>query len=574
MKSRTNAPNSGQGARADHQLADDVPLRMRIITPAEEAPMTRRMLTALVVASIPVAGQTMTPAASNGTSCANLAALTIPGVTIRSATATAAGPFSPTAAGTPMTLPSFCRVEATARPTSDSEIKFEVWIPPAEAWNGKFEGVGNGGYSGAISYAAMASGLRRGYAVASTDTGHTGDDMKFGQGHPEKVIDWAYRSVHVMTDASKLIVRNAQGKFADHAYFVGCSSGGHQALTEAQRYPDDYDGIVAGDPANNRIRQTFAFLHSWIATHDKDGKPIIPQAKLALLTKAAVEACDGIDGVKDGIIDDPRRCQFDPAKLLCPSTGPGQAPKDEATCLTAAQVEAAKKTYDGVKNPRTGEQIFTGWPRGSEGFGEAPGQSWRAYIMDPAEPMRVGFFRYFLFHDPNWDYRTIEWERDLAYAEQRVPFMASVDRDMSAFKKRGGKLLMYTGWADPVVPPQDTVAYYDAVVKMMGGLQSTREFFRFFLAPGMGHCSGGPGPNQFDHLSALEQWVEKGVAPDKMIASHSTNGKVDRTRPLCLYPQVARWKGTGSSDEAANIACVADPGPSSGRKPTAGGGTH
>jgi feruloyl esterase len=283
------------------------------------------------------------------------------------------------------------------------------------------------------------------------------------------------------------------------------------------------------------------------------------------MTKAAVEACDGIDGLKDGIIDDPRRCQFDPAKLLCK---PGA---DEASCLTPAQVEAAKKTYEGIKNPRTGEQIFTGWPRGSEGFGEAAGQSWRAYIMDPPEPMRVGFFRYFLFHDPNWDFRTIDWERDLAYAEHKLPFMAAVERDMSPFKKRGGKLLMYTGWSDPVVPPQDTVAYYESVAKTMGGLEKTREFFRLFMAPGMGHCSGGPGPNQFDHLTALEQWVEKGVAPDKLIASHVTNGKVDRTRPLCTYPQVARWKGTGSSDEAANFSCVAEPGTAAPRRTTTGG---
>ena len=544
--------------------------------------MSRRLAAALAVALVPVLAQVATPAASAGTSCANLAALTMPNVTIKSATAVPAGPFTPPGAqaaadGQPqrgpaaMMLPAFCRVEATARPTSDSDIRFEVWIPPADAWNGKFEGVGNGGYSGAIGYAAMAIGLRRGYAVASTDTGHAGDDMKFGQGHPEKVIDWAYRSVHVMTETSKLIVRIAQGKFAEHAYFVGCSSGGHEALTEAQRYPEDYDGIIAGDPANNRIRQTFAFLHSWIATHDKDGKPIIPQSKLPLLTKAAVDACDALDGLKDGLIDDPRRCHFDPARLLCPSTSSGQAPKDEPTCLTAAQVESAKKTYDGVKNPRTGEQIFTGWPRGSEGFGDAPGQSWRAYIMDPQEPMRVGFFKYFLFHDPNWDYRSIDWERDLAYAEQKMPFMAAVEKDMTPFKKRGGKLLMYTGWSDPVVPPQDTVAYYDAVVKTMGGLEKTREFYRFFLAPGMGHCSGGPGPNQFDHLTALEQWIEKGVAPDKMIATHSTGGKVDRTRPLCLYPQVARWKGTGSTDDAANFACVAEPASAPARRTTTGG---
>jgi feruloyl esterase len=537
--------------------------------------MTRRLAFALAAALVPVLAQVATPAASAGTACSSLAALTIPNVTIKSATPVPAGPFTPPGAmvagdGQPprgpaaMTLPAFCRVEATARPTSDSDIRFEVWIPPVEAWNGKFEGVGNGGYQGSISYAAMATALRRGYATGSTDTGHTGDDMKFGQGHPEKLIDYGHRAVHVMTESAKLIIRDAAGRFAERSYFVGCSAGGQQALSEAQRYPEDYDGIVAGDPAANRIRQTFGFLSSWIATHGGDGKPLITQPKLALLTKSVVDACDGIDGLKDGIIDDPRRCHFDPAKLLCKGG-------DEPTCLTTPQVDAARKMYEGTKNPRTGELIYTGWPRGSEGFGEAAGQSWRQYVVDPTEPMRVGFFKYWLFHDPNWDYHSIDWERDLAYAEQKLPFMAAVDKDLTPFKKRGGKLLMYTGWSDPVVPPQDTVAYYDSVVKTMGGLEKTREFYRFFLAPGMGHCSGGPGPNQFDHLTALEQWVEKGVAPEKMIATHSTAGKVDRSRPLCVYPQVARWKGTGSTDEAANFACVIEPAAAPARKTTTGG---
>jgi feruloyl esterase len=185
--------------------------------------------------------------------------------------------------------------------------------------------------------------------------------------------------------------------------------------------------------------------------------------------------------------------------------------------------------------------------------------------------MRVGFFRYFLFHDPNWDYRTVDYDRDLAYAEQKMPFMAAVEKDLTPFKKHGGKLVMYTGWSDPVVPPQDTVAYYDAVVKANGGLDKTREFYRFFLAPGMGHCSGGPGPNQFDALGALEQWVEKGVAPEKITASHSTNGKVDRTRPLCVYPQVARYKGTGGSDDAANFSCVTEAPTAPVRRTTSGG---
>ena len=539
--------------------------------------MIRRVLAGVALSVIPITAQVLGTArvtartasgmvTTVGTPCANLAALTIPNITIKSASMVAAGAFTPPGAQSPMTVPAFCRIEATARPTSDSDIRFEVWIPPSDAWNGKFQGVGNGGYSGAISYAAMATALRRGYATASTDTGHTGDDMKFGQGHPERIIDWAWRSIHVMTDAAKVIVRDHGGKLPDRSYFNGCSSGGHEALSEAQRFPEDYDGIIAGDPANNRIRQTFAFLWSWTATHTMDGQPILPAAKLPLITKAAIEACDGNDGLKDGIIDDPRRCHFDPVKLLCRNGSSGLAGSDDATCLTQAQVDAVKKVYDGVKSPHTGEQIFAGWPRGSEGFGDSPIQSWRQYVMDPAEPMRVGFFRYFLFHDPNWDWRTIDWDRDLAYADQKLPFMQAVERDLTLFKKHGGKLLMYTGWADPVVPPQDTAAYYDGVVKTMGGIEKTREFFRFFAAPGMGHCGGGPGPNQFDTLAALEQWVEKGAAPDKLIASHITNGKVDRTRPLCLYPLVARWKGVGSTDEAANFSCVTAEPPSAPRR--------
>lgn len=511
--------------------------------------MIGRLLAGVLVASIPLLDQAPKPATAAGTPCVNLAALTIPNVVINAATVMTAGAFSPPGSPAPMTLPAFCRVEATARPTSDSEIKFEVWIPPAGAWNGKFQGVGNGGYQGSISFGAMATALRRGYATASTDTGHTGDDMRFGQGHPEKLIDYGHRAIHVMTESAKLIVRNAAGRFAERSYFVGCSAGGQQALSEAQRYPDDYDGIVAGDPANNRIRQTFGFLASWIATHDADGTPIIPPAKLALLTRSAVAACDAIDGLKDALIDDPRRCAFDPATVACTSSA------DEASCLTAPQVAAAKKMYAGTTHPRTGELIYTGWPRGSEGFGEPASQGWRQYILDPVAPMRSDFFRYWLFHDPNWNFRTVDLERDLAYAEQTLPFLAAVETDLTPFKKRGGKLLSYTGWLDPVVPPQDTVAYYEGVTKTMGGPPATRDFYRLFMAPGMGHCAGGPGPNQFDALGALEQWVEKGVAPDTMVATHRTAGKVDRTRPLCPYPQVARYTGTGSVDEAANFSC-------------------
>jgi feruloyl esterase len=534
--------------------------------------IVRHVLAASALATIPMLFEALTVAApfsSSGTACANLAALTIPSVTIRSATLLPAGGFTPPGGRQETPLPPFCRVEAVARPTSDSEIKFEVWIPPADAWNGKFVGVGNGGYMGSISYPAMATELRKGFATASTDTGHTGDDMRFGQGHPEKIVDYAYRAVHVMTDTAKLIIRDAQGRFAERSYFVGCSAGGQQALSEAQRFPEDYDGIVAGDPANNRIRQSFGFLYAWMVTHTADGAPIIPAAKLQLLTKSAVEACDAIDGLKDGLIDDPRKCHFDPGKLVCPSAASGPA-RDDAACLTQPQVEAARHMYEGLKSPHTSEQIYTGWPRGSEAFGDSAIQSWGTYVMDPKEPMRLGFFKYFLFHDPNWDYHTVDWDRDLAYAEQKLAFFAPVEKDLSGLKKHSGKLLMYTGWMDPVVPPQDTVAYYEGVVKAMGGPERTREFFRLFVAPGMGHCSGGPGPNSFDALGALEQWVEHGTAPDRLIASHATNGKVDRTRPLCPFPQVARYKGTGSIDDAASFSCAAPP-PTAGRSTTSPG---
>jgi feruloyl esterase len=488
-------------------------------------------------------------AAPPGTACSDLKALTIPTVTITAAAAMPAGSFTPPGSRNPLTLPAFCRVEGVARPVADSEIRFEVWIPPVQAWNGKFQGVGNGGYAGSISYPAMAAALQIGYATASTDTGHAGDDLRFGQGHPEKVIDWAYRAIHVTAEVSKLIVRDHTGRFPDHSYFVGCSTGGHQALSEAQRYPEDYDGIVAGSPGYDRIRQIASYLWAWTSMHDEEGASILPASKLPLITKSAVAACDANDGLKDGLIDDPRMCRFDPAALLCKSG-------DNATCLTAPQVQAVKKVYSDLRNPRTGELIFPGWSPGSEAFGDQANAGWRGFVVEPKEPMRVGVYRYFLFDDPNWDYRTLDWDRDIAYADAKLGFMSAIDPNLTAFKQRGGKLLMHTGWADPVALPKDILKYYEAATKTMGGIEKTQDFFRFFMAPGMGHCGGGPGPNTYDSLNALEQWVEKGIAPSKIIASHSANGVVDRTRPLCPYPQVARWKGTGSSDDAANFVCT------------------
>ena len=475
--------------------------------------------------------------------CGELAALTIADVAITSATEVPPGSFTPAEQSRPLTVATaFCRVAALATPTPDSQIKIEVWIPAGAAWNGKLLGVGNGGFSGALPYPAMAAGLAKGYATVGTDTGHTGDQVKFGLGHPEKVTDWAHRSVHVMTGVAKTVVRSARGRFPDRAYFESCSTGGQQALSEAQRYPADYDGIVAGDPGHNRVRLILGFLWSWTATHDAEGASILPASKLSLLTTSAVAACDKDDGVADGLIGDPFSCRFDPASLACTGAETG-------TCLTERQIEAVRKVYDGARNPRTGEQIFPGWARGSE-------QGWGAYIVNPPEPVRVGFFRYFTFPDPAWHWRKFDWDRDVAFVESQMRDFSATSTDLRAFKVRGGKLIMYTGLADPVTPPQDTLTYDDGVAKAMGGLPATQEFFRFFPVPGMGHCGGGSGPAAFDALAALDQWVENGSAPAQLLGSHSSNGVVDRTRPLCAYPAVARHRG-GSVDEASSFTCGA-----------------
>jgi feruloyl esterase len=470
--------------------------------------------------------------------CENLTSLTVPGTAIVSATAVGAGLFSPGRAGgrgggAQRPFPAFCRVEAVARPVADSEIHLEIWLPASDAWNGKLLGTGNGGYSGNIGHADMERGLRAGYAVAGSDTGHEGGDLKFGLGHPEKIDDWAWRAVHVMTGAAKLVVRSYYGRFAAHAYFSGCSTGGQQALTEAQRFPDDYDGILAGDPGNNRVRLNVGFLWSWLAA---DGNPAatLPASKLPLLQKAVVSACDELDGVKDGIVGDPRACRFDPAALECRA-------EDAADCLTKGQVAAVRAIYDGAKNPRTGERLYSGWVRGSEA-------GWTGYFVGQREPARLDFWRYWVFHDPGWDFRSFDFDRDVAYADSQMAFLTANDPDLSRFQSRGGRLLIYQGWADPVVPPEDTIRYYETVTPAAGA--------RLFLIPGMGHCSGGPGPSTFDGLDALDTWVSKGAAPSRIVATHSTNGQVDRSRPLCPYPQIARWKGAGSTDDAASFECV------------------
>ena len=324
---------------------------------------------------------------ADASSCKELAKAAIPGVSITSSDEVASGQFTHSGSDKVLASPSFCRVVAIATPTPDSVIHFEVWIPTGAQWNHELLGVGNGGYTGAIQYAELADAVRRGFAGASSDTGHTGADLAFAAGHPEKIIDWGYRAVHVMTESAKLIIRNYSGGLPRHSYFMGCSTGGHQALSEIQRFPNDYDGVVAGDPGNNRVHLNVGFLWAFAATHDASGDAILPTSKLALINKAAMTACDAEDGVRDGVISDPQACHFDPGVLLC------KGEEDDA-CLTAAQVSAVKKVYEGPKNPRTGKQIIAGYSPGSESpVGDPWAGGWKAYITDRKEPMRLDFWR-------------------------------------------------------------------------------------------------------------------------------------------------------------------------------------
>ena len=509
---------------------------------------------------------TLTAAPARGTECGELVKLTLPDVTLTSTTEVGAGHFTPPGSSAALETPEFCRVVAVARPTSDSVINFEVWIPPVAQWNHNFLGLGNGGYMGAISYGALANALQRGFATASTDTGHTGEDLKFAAGHPEKIVDWGYRSIHIMTESAKLIIRGYSGLFPQHSYFGGCSTGGEQALSEAQRFPADYDGVLAGDPGNDRVHLNVGFLWAFAATHDANGKTILPTSKLPLINKAAVAACDGLDGIKDGMISEPQACRFDPGVLLCKSA-------DNDQCLSAAQVEAVKKVYAGPRNPRTGEQIIAGYSPGSESaLGDEYEGGWKTYITDRNEPMRLEFWKYWVFNDAAWDWRTFDYDRDVTRADKELAAVNAGDPNLGAFKARGAKILMYSGWADPVGPPMDAVNYYRRVEEVMGGRKKTESFFRLFMVPGMAHCRGGPGPNSFgglstiaspqnkidpehDVLSSLVQWVENGLAPDHIVATHLTNDTIDRTRPICPYPKVARWNGAGSSDDAKNFTC-------------------
>jgi hypothetical protein len=513
---------------------------------------------------------------SSAATCESLASLKLPDTTITAAQSIPSGSYTAPNGEVFKNMPAFCRVAATLAPTSDSEIGIEVWMP-ASGWNGKFEGVGNGGFAGAIAYASLAPGVSLGYATASTDTGHVATsttDGSFALGHPEKIIDFGYRAIHLMTVIGKQITSAFYGHDPQRSYFDGCSTGGRQALLEAQRFSNDYDGIVAGDPVafythhhvgGNLwvVRQMFNNPASTVFTTQD-----------MLLGNAVNAACDALDGVQDGVLNDPRRCHFNPKALLC------QGSQTPPSCLTSPQVEAVRNIWTGPDQLVHQRGYYPPFERG----GEADG--WPSSISPQPPPapqtdnhaaIGLSFFENFVFDNPNWDFRTFNWNSDPAYVDNKVVIpgqtlasvLNSIDTDLTRFRAHGGKLIQYHGFSDPEVPPKTSIKYYESVVKFPSGSSAassepesrkqTQEYYRLFMVPGMNHCSGGPGANVFDMLTPLVQWVEQDVAPDSVVATHYVNNTpaqgVAFTRPLCPYPQEAEYKGTGDTNDAASFVC-------------------
>ena len=496
-----------------------------------------------------------TPSAS----CAALSSVQLPDTTIRLAEVVRADTFSAPGSGRTLDHPEFCRVAGTTAPA----VEFEVWLPVGD-WNGKFQGVGNGGMAGSISYGAMATALNRGYATASTDTGHKAGpvafDASWALGRPDLIEDFGHRALHLTTVNAKAITESLYGRPPAYSYYVGCSKGGQQGLMEAQRYPEDYDGLIAGDPANDWTR-FYAGAHLWysLAMLDDPGS-YLPPRKLEALGDGVNLACDAKDGIEDGILQDPRACTFDPGTLLCAEG------TDEDACLTPKQVTAVRKIWSGVTDS-SGQLVYPPLVPG----GEAARGSWSTWVTgnEPYASLHwrggEGFFRYFVFEDPDWDFRSFDFDSDLDFALEKVGrALDSNDPDLRPLRDRGGKLIVYHGWSDPDISPLASIEYFEEVVSVVAqeteradALAETQDFFRLFMVPGMAHCSGGPGPDQFDALGALERWVEEGIAPERIIASKVADDEVVRTRPLCVHPKIARWDGVGDTDDASSFSCEA-----------------
>jgi len=505
-------------------------------------------------------------------SCESLAGVSLPDTTILSAAVVPAGTFDPLGATPPIEVTA-CRVTASVKPTSDSDIRFELWMP-VSGWNGKFLSAGEGGFAGTINYGGIRGALLRGYAGGSSDTGHVGGNADFAPGHPEKVTDFGWRGKHLQAARSKDLIRAFYGERAKHSYFSSCSNGGRQALMEIQRFPEDYDGLIVGAPANNWTHHFAGFIWNEQALWNTPGA-WMSNSKTAAIQAATLAQCDALDGVVDGVAEDPRRCKFDPASIACP------AGTDGPSCLTPPQVTAARKIMQGPRNPRTGRQIYPGY------FTSAAGEAaaWPAWITGPeisGGSIQAFFGNAFFGRVINeipapgvWDFSTFNFDSDVAFADAKAArnFNAT-EENLRPFRRenRRGRIIMWHGWEDPAISARDAVSYYEQVVRAN---DDAKDFFRLFMVPGMLHCAGGPGPNAFgqglaqqpplsnapkhDVLSALERWVEDGVAPKSIVAVKYVNNNpalgIERTRPLCVYPKVAVYKGRGSTNDAANFAC-------------------
>jgi feruloyl esterase len=538
--------------------------------------MSTRSRIFAVVLVLFLAGTTLaqsTPSAPQ--SCEKLSQLALSKAKVVSAQAIDAGAFTPNPHITPWligdpafykSLGAFCRVVVEATPSSDSSIKIEVWMP-AEGWNGRLRGQGNGGFAGEIDYRRLGLAVQQKYASAATDTGHSagGTDARWALAHPEKVTDFGYRAIHEMTQIAKTVIHAFYGNNAQHSYFDNCSNGGRQALMEAQRFPEDYDGIISGAPANFWTHLLTKALADAQAT-TLDPASYIPGSKIPALARAVNAACDAQDGVTDGVLNDPRQCKWDPAELLCNA-------EDSNQCLTAPQITTLKKLYAGPRDAQ-GAQIFPGYLPGAEegqgGWGlwitgQAPGQSLLFAFG-------TGYFSNMVYEKADWDYRSTKVEDGLKAAETKTArILNATDPNLAAFKSRGGKLILYHGWNDAAISALNTINYYDSVVSRMGQAE-TNAFSRLYMVPGLQHCGGGPGANSFGQLGmgapdpqhnvelALEEWVEKGIAPSAIVATKYVDDDPSKgvrfTRPLCPYPQIAKFKGDGDPNDAASFVCV------------------